>query len=622
VKSSRAANIATVTPSDETEPSLGHLLVELREQAQNSDKQRHLVCAQTLVTHAVRKYWATLSPGLALKEPPRSTPINVSEPLRMAAARFGESAAKEPVAQAAYHLSLLYAGLLPPDWRAQHGIYYTPPAVAERLLDQADRAGADWGKAHILDPAAGAGAFLVPAVERVLDSLGNCVPALAVQNINARLRGFELDAFAAWLAEVFVEVAALTVVATSGRRIGNIIEVRDSLDDSIQGGRFDLVVGNPPFGKLRLSADRRARFSRSLYGHANLYGVFTDMAIHQARAGGLVSFLTPSSFLAGEYFKNLRRLLGREAPPIEIDFVALRKGVFEDVLQETVLATYRKGGVRQKTRVNFIHPQPNHIIQPETAGHFTLPSDPSAAWLLPRHSDEARLVKRMRAMPERLADWGYKVSTGPLVWNRHKPQLSDTPDKSTVPLIWAECVTRTGRFVFRWAKRNHKPFFRIGESDAWLLVRTPCVLLQRTTAKEQARRLIAAEMPNSFIAKYGAVTVENHLNMLIPTGARPIIPPALLSAFLNSLAADRAFRCLSGSVAVSAYELESLPLPSATAFKKRADLCTTQAGIDGIAAALYGVAAPDGGTTPDAGTAATSRGFNRRTIPRRETGHR
>jgi adenine-specific DNA-methyltransferase len=592
VKSSRATNIAAVTPSLEIEPSLGHLLAELREQAQNSDQYRHLVCAQTLVTDAVRKYWATLSPGLALKEPPRATQIttqiNVPEPLRIAAAHFGASAAREPVAQAAYHLSLLYSGLLPADWRAKHGIYYTPPGVAERLLDQAHRAGTDWAKAHILDPAAGAGAFLVPAVARVLDSLGNCVPAIAVQNINARLRGFELDAFAAWLTEVFVEVAALEVVVSSGRRIGKIIEVRDSLDEPIQEGRFDLVVGNPPFGKLRLSADRRARFSRSLYGHANLYGVFTDLAIRHARAGGLVSFLTPSSFLAGEYFKNLRGLLGRAAPPIEIDFVALRKGVFEDVLQETLLATYRKGGARVKTRVNFIHPELKRVVQAEPAGHFTLPRDPSAAWLLPRHSDEASLVKRLRAMPERLADWGYKISTGPLVWNRYKPQLSDAPDKTTVPLIWAECVTSTGRFVFRWAKRNHKPFFRIGESDAWLLVRTPCVLLQRTTAKEQARRLIAAEMPASFIAKHGAVTVENHLNMLIPTAAKPIIPPALLSAFLNSSAADRAFRCLSGSVAVSAYELESLPLPSAIAFKKGVGRCSTPAGIDSIAAALYG----------------------------------
>jgi adenine-specific DNA-methyltransferase len=588
--SRRARSLPAATPVTEAAPSLGHLLLNLRAQARNSDQHRYVVCAQTLVTDAVRKYWTVLSPTLPIKEPPFVKRIDVPDALRAAAAHFGESAAQQPVTQAAYHLSLLYSGLLAADWRAKHGIYYTPPAVADRLLDQADGAGMDWAKACILDPAAGAGAFLVPVAIRMLASLNNCAPAIAVQNINARLRGFELDAFAAWLAEVFVEAAALEAVVAGGRRIGKIVEIRDSLGAPVSDARFDLVVGNPPFGRVRLPVEQRARFCRSLYGHANLYGVFTDLAIRNARAGGLVSFLTPSSFLAGEYFKSLRGLLGREAPPIEIDFVTLRKGVFEDVLQETVLATYRKGGPRTKARVNFIQPRQNNVIRPERAGHFTLPRDPGAVWLLPRHSDEGSLVKRMRGMSERLADWGYRVSTGPLVWNRYKRQLSDVSDARTVPLIWAECVTSSGRFVFRWERRNHKPFFRIEESDAWLLVRTPCVLLQRTTAKEQARRLIAAEMPAAFLKKHGAVTVENHLNMLVPMTSKPLVPPSLLSLFLNSAAADRAFRCISGSVAVSAYELESLPLPSAVAFRKIAGLRYTQAAIDRIADACYAIA--------------------------------
>jgi adenine-specific DNA-methyltransferase len=36
----------------------------------------------------------------------------------------------------------------------------------------------------------------------------------------------------------------------------------------------------------------------------------------------------------------------------------------------------------------------------------------------------------------------------------------------------------------------------------------------------------------------------------------------LLTALLNTTVVDRAFRCISGSVAVSAYELENLPLPA------------------------------------------------------------
>ena len=265
---------------------------------------------------------------------------------------------------------------------------------------------------------------------------------------------------------------------------------------------------------------------------------------------------------------NLRALLWKEAPPVILDFVTLRKGVFEDVLQETVLATYRKGAKPSHAPVFFVNPQEAFSITPKPAGRFKLPHDVSAPWIVPRHADEAKLAQHLRAMPERLIDWGYKVSTGPLVWNRFKSQLRDKPEAGTLPLVWAECVTTEGRFVFRSEKRNHKPFFRLQTGDDWLVVRTPCVLVQRTTAKEQKRRLIAAEMPAPFLALHDGVTVENHLNMIIPVVEKPHISPRILAAFLNTTIADRAFRCLSGSVAVSAYELENLPLPAASYVKR------------------------------------------------------
>lgn len=140
------------------------------------------------------------------------------------------------------------------------------------------------------------------------------------------------------------------------------------------------------------------------------------------------------------------------------------------------------------------------------------------------------------------------------------------------PLIWAEAVTSDGRFVFRAEKRNHEPYFEPIAGDEWLITRTPCVLLQRTTAKEQSRRLIAALLPEAFLEEHGAVVIENHLNMLRPLVKKPAVSPMVLSAFLNSGAADRAFRCVSGSVAVSAYELRSLPLPSPESLMPVAEL--------------------------------------------------
>lgn len=584
-RASRAEAPTQTLTASKPAPSLAELRVVLRNQSKATAGRTQLGFAETITAHAVTAYWNRLSARLPVKVPPIEN-HTLASAARDAAAQFGQAMALLPVREAAFHLGSLYAVLLPDAWRSRHGVYYTPPALVNRLLDQAQAGGTDWARAHVLDPAAGAGAFLVAAARRMIDALGDCDPAVAVQNLGARLRGYELDPFSAWLAQVFIEAEVLPQVAASGRRLAAVITVCDSLAADRENA-FDLVVGNPPFGRQTLLPERRVRFARSLYGHANLYGLFMDLAVRLATPEGLVAFLTPSSFLAGEYFKNLRGLLWREAPPVALDFVSLRKGVFEDVLQETILATYRKGGKRAPAPVSFVAPRPGEPIKPESAGQFTLPREATAPWFLARHTNEANLAKRLRAMPTRLADWGYTVSTGPLVWNRYKAQLRDKPAAAAVPLVWAESVTSDGRFVFSSVKRNHKPYLRLEPDDTWLVVRRPCVLLQRTTAKEQARRLIAAEMPASFIGTAG-VTVENHLNMLLPASDKPAIAPALLATFLNTVAADRAFRCISGSVAVSAYELENLPLPDPAALKRLLGRRTDADSVEQAARVLYG----------------------------------
>jgi adenine-specific DNA-methyltransferase len=303
-------------------------------------------------------------------------------------------------------------------------------------------------------------------------------------------------------------------------------------------------------------------YQRSLYGHANLYGLFTDAALRQATQGGIIAFVTPTSFLAGEYFKNLRALLAREAPPATIDFIAARKGVFEDVLQESLLATYVRCAPTRRVTVHEISPSNGEGLNITSAGHIELPSNHSQPWLLPRHSSQAALVGRLANMRHRLADWGYAVSTGPLVWNRHKDQLASRPGAKRFPLVWAESITPAGRFIWRANKKNHAPYFEVRRGDDWLITNSLCVLVQRTTAKEQARRLVAASLPASFVFRHGAVVIENHLNMVRPITKVPAVSADVLAAFLNSAAADQAFRCVSGSVAVSAYELEALPLPA------------------------------------------------------------
>ena len=282
--------------------------------------------------------------------------------------------AKLDVPDASYLIGSLYTGMMPERVRAQLGAYYTPPALCERLLDMATDAGVDWRTATVLDPACGGGAFLAPVARRMAASMEKCSAISALRQIQQRLRGFELDAFAGWMSQVFVDV-------------------------------------------------------------------------------------TPTSFLAGEYFKALRSLLGWEAPPVSVDFVGTRKGVFADVLQETLLAVYRRGDYGGKARVHLISPGSNGSIQTTAAGSFRLPESLDQPWLIPRTKSQFKLVRRAERFPCRLADYGYSVSTGPLVWNRHKTSLRQQAGEDRYPLVWAESVRSDGSFEFRARKRNHQPYF-------------------------------------------------------------------------------------------------------------------------------------------------------------------
>lgn len=523
--------------------------------------------ARAVVFGVVSAYWthsdALSGRGWALRNVPseRELPA-VSKEATELAESIGTAASDLDVADAGYMIGVLYTGMMPSMFRAQLGAYYTPPALCERLLDMATEAGVDWRSARVLDPACGGGAFLAPVARRMAERLKGRSTDTALSEIENRLIGFELDPFAAWMSQVFLDATLGDLYGEPGTRLRSVVRVCDSLEQMPGEEGFELVVGNPPYGRTTLSPRLREKFRRSLFGHANLYGVFTDLALRFSRPGGIIAFVTPTSFLAGEYFKALRGLLGREAPPVRIDFIEARKGVFANVLQETLLATYRHGGYPTAGEVHFVTPGPDGCIETTTTGSFNLPETLDHPWLMPRKEAQDALVRRVDEMPHRLADYGYTVSTGPLVWNRHKESLRDRPGKGRYPLIWAESVRSDGVFEFRADKRNHKPYFEPNANETWVVTDYPCVLLQRTTAKEQCRRLIAAELPEPFMDEYGAVVVENHLNMIKPLDDTPKVAPAALAALLNSHVVDQVFRCINGSVAVSAYEMEALPLPS------------------------------------------------------------
>ena len=541
---------------------------------------------------AIEAFAAVIVPDLALSAPFVTPRGKLDATARQLAVSIGREAAALPMLEGCHFLTSLYTTLLPSKERSALGAFYTPPALVQRLLDLASEGGVDWSTARVLDPASGGGAFLLEAAARMRRALDGSEPAFILAQLGNRLSGFELDPHAASLSQAALEIILSDLRIGSGRDMPVFVKVCDTLEET-PAELYDLVIGNPPYGRVTLTAAQRARFARSLYGHANLYGVFTDIALRWARPGGVIAYLTPTSMLGGQYYAALRKLLADKAPPVAIDFVHARRGVFEDVLQETLLALYCKGGTRRRFQVHYLHVDNEREARLTKNGKVGLPTDASAPWLAPREPAHVGLIKAAEGMATRLADWGYGVSTGPLVWNRFKPQMRARAGRGLHPLIWAEAVTADGRFIFRANKRNHAPYFKPELGDGWLVVDRSCVLVQRTTAKEQDRRLIAAELSQAFIDAHGGVVVENHLNMVRTIGAAKV-SPAAVAAVLNSDIVDQVFRCISGSVAVSAFELESIPLPPASAMATIEKLVAKGASrgtVEKSLRALYGVKA-------------------------------
>jgi adenine-specific DNA-methyltransferase len=540
--------------------------IAARAWSETLDEEWRINKAALFARKALEAFATVTCPDVRLSAPLARMDGSLDNSARELAGRIGRGACGLPLVEALHYLTSLYAALLPKRYRGELGAFYTPPALSARLFDVATEAGLDWRSARVLDPAAGGGAFLLQSASRMRAALKASNPAFALAQIGNRLLGLEIDPHAASLAQASLEILLSDLSRDGAKKIPTMVRVCDALEETPHA-KFDLVIGNPPYGRVTLTEPQRARFSRSLYGHANLYGVFTDIAIRWAKPGALISYLTPTSMLGGQYYAALRGLLAAKAPPIAIDFVHARRGVFEDVLQETLLALYRKDAKPGRVQVHYLKVSGENEAAITRNGTIALPKDATLPWLAPRDPKHSSLIAHAEGMSDRFADWGYEISTGPLVWNRFKTQLRKKAGSNRFPLIWAEAVTADGRFVFRAEKKNHEPYFELRSGDEWLCVDTACVLVQRTTAKEQARRLIAAELPERFIRRHGGVVVENHLNMVRPKQKEVAVGPSAVAALLNSDIVDQVFRCISGSVAVSAFEMEALPLPSAAQMK-------------------------------------------------------
>jgi adenine-specific DNA-methyltransferase len=452
-----------------------------------------------------------------------------------------------------------YVTALDPADRSRTGRHYTPPVLAGALWEQAQVTAGGPIDGLVFDPACGTGALLLPPLRSWL----RC--CTSPQKAATAVGGCDLDKAAVWLGNVVLASVLLPWWAQlpaerqqQPSSLPALLHVGDGLAPREE--RAAAVLMNPPYGRIRLDNHERRRWSHVVYGHANRYALFMAAATAQLKSGGVLAALVPAGWLGGAYFQRLRAHLAAHAPLDRVTYVRERADVFSTgVLQETVLASFVRGAAPREVRCAAL--AVNGQLTQASIGSVCPPGRSDLPWPLPREAADVPLVRRAATLHARLPDYGWKVSTGPLVWNRAKDRISARHRAGSINIVWAADLE--GGTPRRARIRQLQRWLALcpGDDRALVLAR-PAVLVQRTTAPEQPRRLLAAELDAGCLARWGGrVVVENHVNVLTCHDPQSPLTARLLLALLNSAAVDRLYRCLTGSVAVSAYELSAMPLP-------------------------------------------------------------
>lgn len=487
--------------------------------------------------------------------------------------RMGDVLRPMPFEDMTYAVSSTYALLCQEELRRRQAMFFTPPALAARLLDELERKGVDFATARFMDPACGGAAFLVPIARRVIAARRACGHDKATElakHLQTHLFGMELDPLLARLCRHFIEMLVAIELGIR-KKIGVDIRTGDALQ-SVPRWRLpvDVMVSNPPYRKFdrKETAAYTNRYPWLSGGQPNLYAAFLGMCLERLELTGIAAFVTPSSFLAGQSFSGLRNKLTREGHIAYIGTVAAVDRVFMDVEQETAITVLERRdvplGEEMIARVGIIAKDGTQ----QEVGACRIPKS-GAAWPIPKVPQDAEVILAMCESRFRLADYGYVARIGMVVWNRDRRRTfmneydarAKTKDRY-VPLFWASDVIwgHGVRLPSEPKDLDEARFIEITDLDKAPLIRRPAVLLQRVTNNHQRQRLIGSPVPKSIYKKYGGFLGENHTVILEATES-PLISTKELASLLSTSGIDRYYRCISGSSNVSIFELSQLPMP-------------------------------------------------------------
>jgi hypothetical protein len=198
---------------------------------------------------------------------------------------------------------------------ADYGEVFTRRWIVELILDLVGyTANEDLGARVLVEPSCGTGAFLVPVVDRLiescrehgrdLNSVGGCIRAFDLLDANAQRAR---KAAALRLEEAGLDKATAEDIAAAWVTTGDFL-LTDHEPSSVHH-----VVGNPPYIRLENVRpdvmDEYRRRCSTMRGRSDIYVGFIELGLDLLAPEGTLGFICADRWMRNQYGADLRELI-------------------------------------------------------------------------------------------------------------------------------------------------------------------------------------------------------------------------------------------------------------------------------------------------------------------------
>jgi Eco57I restriction-modification methylase/TaqI-like C-terminal specificity domain len=198
----------------------------------------------------------------------------------------------------------------------ERGAIFTRPEVVEFMLDLVGyRVDQPLEQLRLLEPSIGQGDFLLPAIDRLLTAWRNGPDQDDIAVLRDAIRGVELhqDTFAHTRQLVIDRLLQHGIPINAAEQLADTWLIAGDFLLAELPGRFDVVIGNPPYVRQEripdaLMAEYRARY-RTIYDRADLYVPFIERSLLLLEEGGQLGFICADRWMKNRYGGPLRALV-------------------------------------------------------------------------------------------------------------------------------------------------------------------------------------------------------------------------------------------------------------------------------------------------------------------------